>query len=76
MVAIQKNRSSELFRYTRTDFMEPVDVIGGRFYIQEYDISVCLINTGCVKMRQVKEDNNMCGGGSIREEDINFWRTL
>ena len=76
MVAVPKERGSELSRFSRSDFMDRIDVAGGRFYIQNYDVSMCLVDTGCVVLRHAPEENNMCGGSAIREEDINFWQTL
>jgi hypothetical protein len=76
MIAVPKDQSSLLARFGRADFMEPIDVAGERFYIQDYNISICMEGSGCVYLNHVKESNSMCGGGVVPEEAINFWQSL
>lgn len=76
MIAVPKSRKGDLLRYSRADFMVPIDVAGGRFYIQDYDVSICLVDTGCIKLRHMAESDGMCAGSVIPEEDIYFWRNL
>lgn len=67
---------SALSKYDRNRFMEQIDVEGGRFHIQDYRISICLFDYGCVMLRHVEEENNLCGGGVVPFDAINFWQTL
>ena len=76
MIAVPENRKGDLQRYSRADFVVPIDVASGRYYVQDYDVSICLVNAGCATLRHTAEPGNMCAGSAIPEEDMNYWRTL
>lgn len=79
MVAVPKERSSELLKYSRSDFMVPIDILGGRFYVQDYDVVICLIDGDCAALRHVMEERDdvkICSGINIPENDILFWQSL
>ena len=76
LVAMPKQRCNDLRQFTRESFMEPIDIPNEKFYIQDYGVTICLVDNGCISLQHLKEDNNTCAGIVVPEDAINFWKTL